>query len=72
MLKERNDSNIEIPVEKFTRFNKQIFHDEDIIPDKYTPLSNPANHNITQAELTEILEKHYKATKSRGLSKIPP
>jgi hypothetical protein len=72
MLKQRDDNTIEVPVEKFTKFNKEIFHDEDIIPDEYTPLSNPENHKITQPELTDILEHHYKATKSRGLSHIPP
>jgi hypothetical protein len=36
-----------VPLDKFTKFNKDIFHDEDIIPDMYTPLANPENHHIS-------------------------
>jgi hypothetical protein len=49
-----------------------MFHDEDITPDTYTPLTNPDHHLISYPELTYILDHKYKATKSRGLSTIPP
>jgi hypothetical protein len=72
MLKQKGTSDIDIPVEEFIKFNKNFFYDDDIIPDQYTPISNPANHHISQSELAGILEHRYKATKSRGLSKMPP
>lgn len=72
MLKQKDDSPIEVPLEKFTQFNKDIFFDANISPDIYTPLANADHHHITAEELTDILDHHYKASKSRGLSKMPP
>ena len=72
MLKQKNTEDIAIQLEDFTDYNKNIFHDEDIIPDSYTPLTNPDHHLISQAELASILDHKYKATKSRGLSTLPP
>jgi hypothetical protein len=72
MIKQKDTSAIEIQIEQFTKFNEDIFYDDDIIPDHYTPLTNPENHHISKEELTSILEHRYKATKSRGLSIMPP
>jgi hypothetical protein len=72
MIKQKNAEDIEIPIEDFTEYNRTIFHDEDIPPDIYTPLTNPENHLITQPELASILQHKYKATKSRGFSNLPP
>ena len=59
-------------IEKFKKFNEDIFHNADIHPDTFTPLTNPEDHHITKVELTDILKYKYKAGKSRGLSKLPP
>jgi hypothetical protein len=72
MIKQKNSEDIGIPLEELTAYNRRIFHDEDIPQDHYTPLTNPKNHLITQPELTHILDHKYKATKSRGLSNLPP
>jgi hypothetical protein len=72
MLKQKDTNPIEVTISQFTEFNRDIFFDDDIIPDEYTPLTYPANHHISPAELTDILEHRYKATKSRGLSELPP
>lgn len=72
MLKQKDTSSIEVPIAKFTEFNQSIFYRDDIIPDSYTPLTHPASHHISPAELTDILDNHYNATKSRGSSRIPP
>jgi hypothetical protein len=61
-----------VNIDRFTNFNKDIFFDDDIIPDKYTPLTNPSDHHISTKELANILQYKYKADKSRGLSKLPP
>ena len=72
MLKQKNTEDIAIKIEDFTYYNKTLFHDEDLIPDHYTPLTTPEDHLISPEELTAILEKKYKAMKSRGLSTLPP
>jgi hypothetical protein len=72
MLKQKDSSSVDVPIEEFTKFNKDIFYNNDIAPDTYTPLANPDQHHISCDELTGILEHKYKATKSRGLSKLPP
>jgi hypothetical protein len=72
MLKQTDTSPLEVQLAQFTQFNRNIFFDEDIIPDSYTPLTNPSQHHISTEELTTILEHKYKASKSRGLSKMPP
>jgi hypothetical protein len=72
MLKQTDTSPLEVQLAQFTQFNRNIFYDEDIIPDSYTPLTNPSQHHISTEELTTILEHKYKASKSRGLSKMPP
>ena len=72
MLKQKDSTSIDVPIEKFTKFNRDIFHDDTIPPDSYTPLINPIHHHISSNELTTILEHKYNATKSRGLSELPP
>jgi hypothetical protein len=72
MLKQKDTNEIEISIAKFTKFNKDIFHNEDIPPDIYTPLTNPTAHHISPHELSDILRHKYNAAKSRGLSKLPP
>jgi hypothetical protein len=61
-----------VNIDRFTNFNRDIFFDDDIIPDQYTPLTNPSDHHISTKELANILQHKYKADKSRGLSKLPP
>ena len=72
MLKQKDTSDVEINIAKFTKFTKDIFHNEDIPTDTYTPLTNPTAHHISLHELSDILRDKYNATKSRGLSKLPP
>jgi hypothetical protein len=72
MLKQKDTNEVEISIAKFTKFNKDIFHNEDIPPDTYTPLTNPTAHHISPHELSDILRDKYNAAKSRGLSKLPP
>jgi hypothetical protein len=72
MLKQKDHSPIQVPLEKFTQYNRDIFYNEDIPPDTYTPLTSPSDHHISPEELTDILAHKYKASKSRGLSKLPP
>jgi hypothetical protein len=72
MLKQKDTSDVEISIAKFTNFTRDIFHNKDIPPDTYHPLSNPTDHHISPHELSDILRVKYNAAKSRGLSKLPP
>ena len=40
--------------------------------DHYKPLVTPEENCITLTELKHVLQHHYKATKSRGSSLLPP
>ena len=55
MLKQRDQGDSPIPIGAFTAFNKEIFYDEEITPDKYSPLLDPTSHLITKDELSYIL-----------------
>jgi hypothetical protein len=72
MLKQRDSADNPIPIGAFTTFSKDIFFNENIQPDRHQALADPTPHMITTEELKFILEKKYKATKSRGNSILPP
>jgi hypothetical protein len=44
-----------IPIGALTTFNKEIFFNEDVTPDTYSPLMDPTPHLITEGELKYIL-----------------
>jgi hypothetical protein len=71
LLKNSTNQTAEIPLKEFAEYNEHIFMDATIPPDKFSPLENPTAHHITQAELTEVIQHHFKANKSSGLSRLP-
>jgi hypothetical protein len=71
MLKHKDDTTIELPLQEFKEYNESIFYDENITPDTFTPLENAQAHHITPDELTTVLQHHFKANKSSGLSQMP-
>ena len=58
-------------IAEFTKLNESIFFDPTITPDTFTALTDPHTHHITTAELTNVLNYHFKAEKSSGLSQMP-
>ena len=72
MIQQKCTEDVQVPLEDFTTYNRTLFHDEDIPPDKHNPLTDPDHNLITPTELAHILDHKYKATKSRGLSILPP
>jgi hypothetical protein len=58
-------------IAEFTKFNESIFYNPTITPDTFTPLTDSHTHHITTAELTNVLNHHFKADKSSGLSPMP-
>jgi hypothetical protein len=71
MLKRKVSEQTELPLHTFQKFNEKIFLDESIPPDTFTPLTDTTGNFITQKELTTVLQHHFKANKSSGLSKMP-
>ena len=55
MLKHKDNTTIELPLQEFKEYNESIFYDEKIIPDTYTPLADKTAQYITPAELTDVL-----------------
>lgn len=45
-----------------------MFLDETIPPDSFKPLTNPGEAYVTKEELQDIIQNHFKANKSSGLS----
>ena len=72
MIQQKCAEDVQVPLEDFTMYNRTLFHDEDIPPDNHNPLTDPDHNLITPTELAHILDHKYKATKSRGLSTLPP
>ena len=71
MLKQKGNDISELSLECFQKFNEEIFFDHTIQPDAFTPLMDAAGNHISKAELNEVLQHHFKANKSSGLSKLP-
>ena len=71
LLKNKEKSTTDLPLQTFADFNKKIFHDESIPVDTFTPLDNAKKNYITPAELTNVLKYNFKANKSLGLSCMP-
>jgi hypothetical protein len=71
MLKNKEREKTDLSTKAFKKFNESIFYDQAIPPDEYTPLTDASQNYITQEELSTILQHHFKANKSSGLSKMP-
>jgi hypothetical protein len=71
MLKQKGNDTSELSLARFQQFNEDIFFDHTIQPDAFTPLLDAADNHISKAELNDVLQHHFKANKSSGLSKLP-
>jgi hypothetical protein len=71
MLKQKGSDATGLSLQNFQKFNEDIFFDESISTDTFTPLRDARENHITQQELTEVLKHNFKANKSSGLSKLP-
>jgi hypothetical protein len=71
MLKPIHIQNPDISVAALIEHNRQIFWDENIEDEEYTPVSNREVNYITEDEVKATLKENYKANKSSGLSNMP-
>jgi hypothetical protein len=51
MLKRRENVKTDLPLPAFQKFNENIFLDESIPPDTFTPLEDAKGNHIAPAEL---------------------
>jgi hypothetical protein len=42
MLRQKEAEDAQVPIKDFVQHNRDIYYNEDIIPDTYRPLNNPA------------------------------
>ena len=71
-MNQKGTDDVAIPINQLVRYNKAIYHNEEIPVDEYTPLTAPQRQRITAEELTQVLKHKYNANKSRGFSRLPP
>jgi hypothetical protein len=71
MLKRKEDNKTELLLPAFKKFNESIFYDDTIPQDTFTPLNDTQANCITTEELNTVLQHHFKANKSSGLSAMP-
>jgi hypothetical protein len=51
MLKRRENTKTDLPLPAFQKFNENIFFDESIPPDTFTPLADAQGNHISPSEL---------------------
>jgi hypothetical protein len=71
LLKNNGNESTDLPLQTFADFNKEVFYDESIPMDTFTPLTNAPQHHISPTELTDVINNNFKANKSSGLSRMP-
>jgi hypothetical protein len=63
--------NVEVSAQDFAAFNEKLYFDSSIPSDKFLLPENVENAKITPAEIKQVLESHYPANRSTGLSNMP-
>jgi hypothetical protein len=71
MIKPARTRTTAIPAAVFSKLNKQLFYDEHIPEEYYTPPVNKEANYITTEEINDILKHKFKANKSSGMSALP-
>ena len=71
MLQQGKKESAYVDLQQFAQFNAKLFADTSAPPLQYTPLHSPDTAAITAAELEVVLQQHFKANRSSGLSPLP-
>jgi hypothetical protein len=64
-------STVGVSAQAFAQFNEQLYYDSQIPEDKFQLPEDLENAKITPEELKQVLDMHYPANKSIGLSNMP-
>ena len=65
------NSTVGVSAKQFADFNQELFFDDTISGDKFELPADIDNAKITAAEVKQVLESHFQANKSTGLSSMP-
>ena len=60
-----------ISAQAFAEFNEKLYYNADLPTDQFTPPADIEAAKIKPSEVKQILEHHYPANKSTGLSNMP-
>lgn len=71
MFKRKDNHSPDVDLQAFAEFNQKLFFNPDLPPAEYKPLSDAPTAHILPVELQGVLDKHFKANKSSGLSPMP-
>jgi hypothetical protein len=55
----------------FAEFNQDLYYNNELPVDQFQLPEDLNNAKITTAEVKNVLESHFKANKSTGLSQLP-
>ncbi len=61
----------DIDAQQFAKFNKALYYDDKLPKDTFTLPEDLATAKVTAAEIEQVLDSHFKANKSTGLSNLP-
>jgi hypothetical protein len=61
----------DIDAQQFAKFNEALYYDDKLPKDTFTLPEDLATAKVTAAEIEQVLDSHFKANKSTGLSNLP-
>jgi hypothetical protein len=61
----------DIDAQQFAKFNETLYYDDKLPKDTFTLPEDLATAKVTAAEIEQVLDSHFKANKSTGLSNLP-
>ena len=60
-----------VTAETFAEFNQDLYYNSELPVDSFKIPEDIENTKITTAEVKNVLDSHFKANKSTGLSRLP-
>jgi hypothetical protein len=70
LYKNKNTS-VGVSATTFAEFNQDLYYNNELPVDQFQLPEDLNNAKITTAEVKNVLESHFKANKSTGLSQLP-
>jgi hypothetical protein len=71
MLKPVHSTNLDLPTAALANLNESIFFDATIQEDEYRTINDKSEQYISTEEVKHIIQHHFRANKSSGLSQMP-
>ncbi len=71
LLCQSKNTSVGVTAETFAAFNQELYYNSELPVDSFIIPEDIENTKITAAEVKIVLESHFKANKSTGLSRLP-